>query len=183
MKTNNKQIWLEIGYQMIAEHGFTKVNVESIGRSIGKNKSSFYHYFGDWKGYVEALLHYHLSRAEDFALKINNCETIIPGMVEIFLDYKIDIFFHKQLRINRQNPLYAQCFESVYSLFETAIVEKWKSFLMLENRTFLATKILALISENFLLKITHTSYDYDWLHTYLFDVAKLINDIHSNSAE
>ena len=104
MKGKNRQIWLEKGYQMISEKGFTKVNVESIARTINKNKSSFYYYFGDWEGFEESLLEYHLSLAEEFAVKINNCANIIPDMLEVFLDYKTDIFFHKQLRINRDKP-------------------------------------------------------------------------------
>lgn len=183
MKGKNKQDWLEKGYQMISENGFTKANVESIARIVNKNKSSFYHYFGDWEGFEEALLAYHLSLAEEFALKINQCENIMPDMVNVFIDHKADIFFHKQLRINRGKPHYKKCFESVHNIFENAILEKWQFFLNLENHSFLAAKILVLLSENFLLKITYESYTYDWLYNYLLDVAKLVDDINSQSSK
>ncbi len=181
MKGKNKQIWLEKGYQMISENGFTKVNVESIARAVNKNKSSFYYYFGDWEGFEDSLLEYHLSLAEEFALEIRNCQSIIPGMVDIFLDYKTDIFFHKQLRINRDKPQFKKCFESVFNIFENAILETWKSFLMLEDQSFLAAKILALLSENFLLKITYENYTYQWMYNYLLDVAQLLEEINSKS--
>lgn len=153
MKSKNRQIWLENGYQMISKTGFAKVNVEPIARTINKNKSSFYHYFGVWEGFNEYLLEYHLYEAEKFALKINNCKNIIPDMVDVFLYHKTDIFFHKQLRINRDNPHFKRCFESVYNIFENAILEKWQSFLILENQSFLAAKILSLLRENFCSKL------------------------------
>ena len=166
---------------MISEHGFSNVKVESIARSVGNNKSSFYHYFGDWEGYEEALLAYHLELAEGFANRINECETIIPDMVNVFLDYKKDIFFHKQLRINRTKPHFKKCFETVFTIFEDAILDKWSSFLNLQNQSFLASKILVLLSENFLLKITFENYNSEWLYNYLFEVAQLVEDININS--
>ena len=181
MKGKSKQIWLEKGYGMISQKGFTNVNVESIARTINKNKSSFYHYFGDWDGYEESLLTYHLNLAEEFALKLNGCQHIIPDMVDIFLEHKTDIFFHKQLRINRDRPHFKKCFESVFNIFEKAILEKWKSFLMLENHSFLAAKILALLSENFLLKITYENYTQEWMYNYLLEVVQLVDDINSRS--
>ena len=181
MKVSSRQIWLEKGYEMISEHGFIKVKVETISKAIGKNKSSFYHYFGDWEGYEEALLNYHLSLTEIFAAKLSKCEEIIPGMINIFLEHKTDIFFHKQLRINRAKPNFKKCFEAVFQIFEDTILEKWKSFIMLQDQPLLASKILVLISENFLLRITSENYTYEWMQDYLMEIANLLGDIKPKS--
>jgi AcrR family transcriptional regulator len=177
MKEKSKQAWIKQGYEMISEHGFSKVNVEAIARVMNKSKSSFYHYFGDWEGFEKDVLEYHLKRAKAFAIEANKCESIIPGMLNLFLAHKADIFFHKQLRINREKPHYKRCFESAYGLFEHAILDEWIAFLKLEDQSFLAAKILTLVSENFLLQITHKNYNYPWLKNYLLEVSKLLLDI------
>jgi len=181
MKGKNKTQWIEKGYEMVSTNGFSNVKVESIAREMNKNKSSFYHYFGDWEGFEVELLDHHLRLAGAFALGVNDCQNIIPDVVNLFLEHKTDIFFHKQLRINRKEPHYKKCFESVYVLFENAFLEQWIIFLNLEDHSFLASKILTLISENFLLQITIENYNYDWLKSYLLDVSKLMLDMNSQA--
>lgn len=166
---------------MVSEHGFSKVNVEAIARIMNKSKSSFYHYFGDWEGFEDDLLAHHLTLAKEFANEVKNCESIIPDMLNLFLAHKTDIFFHKQLRINREKPHYKKCFQSVYELFENAILKEWIGFLNLEDQSFLAAKILTLLSENFLLQITHKTYNYSWLKNYLLEVSNLLLDITSQA--
>lgn len=181
MKGKNKIEWIEKGYQMIADDGFTHVNVEALARTLNKNKSSFYYYFGDWSGFEDALLEYHLQLSVEFAASANNCQSIIPDMINLFLEHKTDIFFHKQLRINRDKPHFKACFEKVYTMFENAILEEWVLFLNLESHSFLASKFLTLISENFLLQITHQNYTFDWLKNYLIETANLMQNMNSKS--
>jgi AcrR family transcriptional regulator len=93
MKGKSKQEWLEKGYQMVSQNGFTNVNVESIARSLNKNKSSFYYYFGDWTGFEEALLQYHLQLAKEFAADASKCQSIIPDMIDLFRDSQSGYLF------------------------------------------------------------------------------------------
>ncbi|MFT6210701.1 MAG: AcrR family transcriptional regulator, partial [Bacteroidia bacterium] len=51
---------------MVAYSGFGSISIESISRQVGKNKSSFYHHFGDTEVFKDELLTYHLLRAEQF---------------------------------------------------------------------------------------------------------------------
>jgi hypothetical protein len=102
-------------------------------------------------------------------------------MINLFLEHKTDIFFHKQLRINRDKPHFKACFEKVYTMFENAILEEWVLFLNLESHSFLASKFLTLISENFLLRITHQNYTFDWLKNYLIETANLMQNMNSKS--
>ena len=166
-----------MGYQLVSQKGFRSINIESLSRALKKNKSSFYHYFGSLEGYEEELLNHHLCEAKRFAEKASECTNIIPDMINLFLDHQTDIFFHKQLRINRQNPKYKACFTTVFQQFENAILKHWVSFLNMEQQSLLAGKILHLISENFLLQITHKTYHYEWLESYLKDMVKLMYDI------
>ena len=180
MKGKSKQEWIEKGYEMLATDGFSHVNVESIARSLQKNKSSFYYYFGDWEGFEEDLLNYHLHLAKDFAKSVEKCESVIPDIANLFIAHKTDIFFHKQLRINREKPLFKKCFETVYQLFEEAVKDTWSSFLNLEQHSYLSTKILALLSENFLLQITEDNFTYEWLSAYFLENSMLLRNMSSS---
>lgn len=168
---------------MVADSGFGSISVELISRQVGKNKSSFYHHFGDTEVFTDELLAYHLLRAEQFAKEVDLCESIKPGMINVFLLYKTDFFFHKQLRIERTNPEYKKCFEKVFELYETAVLEKWAVFLKLDNQQQLASTFLRLISENFLLQITQDSYTFDWLSNYLDEVAIMLSQLKPSVSE
>ena len=177
MKGKNRDSWIDVGYQSVAQKGFRSINIESLSRALKKNKSSFYHYFGSLKSYEAELLNHHLLEAKAFAKKANECSNIIPEMINLFIDHQTDIFFHKQLRINRQNPKYKACFTFVFQQFEEAILEEWIGFLNLQHQPLLARRILHLISENFLLQITPEHYNYHWLEDYLKDMVKLMHDL------
>ena len=177
MKGKSKQEWIEKGYQLVSENGFSKVNVELMARLLNKNKSSFYYYFGDGEGFEEALLAHHLKLANQFAADVSACQNILPDLLELFIAHKTDIFFHKQLRINRVKPHFKKCFETVFTMFEEAVHDKWVSFLNAEHHSFLAAKILTLLSENFLLQITHENFNYDWLNNYLLEASCFMQDL------
>lgn len=162
------------GYRKVSEEGVSSLTVESISRAIQKNKSSFYHYFGDLEVFESELLAYHLERTRAFAQEVGACETILPGLIKVFLAYKTDIFFHQQLRFNRENPTYKVCFEQVFRMFEEAVMDTWIQFLGLEQKKGLARTFLHFISENFLLKITQETFTEDWLKAYIEEVVTLL---------
>lgn len=176
MKNKGKYLWVEKGYELVSEVGFTKINIEFLSRELNKNKSSFYYYFGDWDGFEEELLAQHIAFGKLFEQEAKGCKRIIPDMIDLFLRSKTDIFFHKQLRINRQNARFKQCFENTYSMFENAIIEQWASFLNMRDQPILAGKILTLISENFLLRITNEDFTFSWMEDYLAEISNLMSD-------
>lgn len=183
MKGQKKLEWIEEGYRVVAEEGFNNLNIESIARSIDKNKSSFYHYFGDLDWFKSELLSYHLDRAKEFAEAINACKDIRPGIIEVFVAYKTDLFFHKRLRIHRSNPEYKKCFEKVYEMYESAVLVKWAHFLGLDNQPHLASNFLNLMAENFLLQITQDSYSAAWLDSYLQNASAILRQMNAGSGK
>lgn len=180
LKGKNKIEWIEKGCHMVAEHGFASVNIESISRAMNKSKSSFYNYFGDWEVFEELLLEHHFSEAKALANEAKTLKNITPDLIILFDKHKTNVFFHKHLRVHRDKPAYRKCFESVYNLFEDAILEQWCKFLQLENRSFLAAKTLKLLSENFFLQITFKTYNQKWLKQYLAEVSKLFLDLNTD---
>jgi AcrR family transcriptional regulator len=177
MSTTKTKPWIEIGYQLVAESGFNKLSVELISRKVGKNKSSFYHHFGELNVLISELLSHHLQRAKLLATELEGCESIRPGMIHVFLQFKVDFLFHKQLRIERGNADFERCFEEVHALFESAIEEIWAEYLQMGQQKQLSKTFLRLVSENFLLQITEENYTFDWLNSYLSEVAGMLNQL------
>jgi len=53
----NKEInWIENGYKAFAYEGPTSFKVERLAKATNKNKSSFYHFFGDMEVFTNKLL-------------------------------------------------------------------------------------------------------------------------------
>ena len=169
-----QQEWIEKSYLQVAEHGFGSLTVHSISRIVGKSKSSFYHYFGDLELFKQDLLDYHLERAKSFANEISKCEAIDPDFIHVFLKYKMDLFFHKQLRIFRNEAIYHTYIEKAFDLYEAAVMEKWNEHFGLTNQKFFSKKFKRFITEHFLLSITPQDFDVQWLRAYLKEIASLI---------
>ena len=100
-------------------------------------------------------------------------------MLDAFVDFKTDLFFHKQLRIHRRRPAFKACFEKVFEQFAAAVLDPWAFFLGLQNQKLLARAFLQLVAENFLLRITWEEYSYAWMEEYLDEVAVLLKQMHS----
>ncbi|MBT8220631.1 MAG: TetR/AcrR family transcriptional regulator [Bacteroidia bacterium] len=177
MKEQKKLEWITAGYEMIAQNGMKSIRIESIARQLNKNKSSFYHYFGDAEIFDDELLEYHTAQIRKFADRAKDCEHIRPDLLNLFIEHKTDLFFHKQLRINRHTPKYKACFERSFQQLEDAIIDKWADFLGLENKTLFARAFLNLIAENFLLQITENTFSYQWLDEYLDEVQGLLKQM------
>lgn len=179
MMSEKSQRWIEEGYDMISKTGISSIKVESIARKINKNKSSFYYYFGDTEQFLDELLAYHITRVEQFAVVAKACKQVRPDLLQLFVEYKTDFFFHKQLRINRDNPQMKKCFETAFEKVDQAIIEQWAAFLDLTSQPLLARTFLHLVAENFLLQITESTFNYQWLDNYLGDVNSIFRQMNT----
>ena len=56
MPAANRQAYFASALKVLAEHGFTELNVGTLCRALGVTSGSFYHHFGGWPGFVEQLL-------------------------------------------------------------------------------------------------------------------------------
>jgi AcrR family transcriptional regulator len=177
MSSQKSLLWIEEGYHLISQNGINSINIEFIARRINKSKSSFYHYFGDVEIFEAELLKFHINKVEQFAELAKNCKSIRPDLLRLFIEYKTDFFFHKQLRINRDNPAFKKCFETAFEKVAHAIIDNWTDFLGLKNQPLFAKTFLHLIAENFLLQITEQTFNYEWLNNYLDDINYILKQM------
>lgn len=174
----NKELqWRLKGYTLVSEKGIDKVSIELLATKVGSSKSSFYHFYGNFKNFTEALFKFHIEQSEALAHKIKLCENLAPDMLNVFLENKEDILFHKQIRIKRENEVYRDCFEKAYQKVEAAIFDKWIIHLDLSNQALFAKAFLNLVTDNFLLRITKKNFTYTWLENYLKEIKYLVTQI------
>ncbi len=179
MITDNNRVWIETAYGIFALEGPKGLRIESIARIIGKSKSSFYHHFADLGIFTDVLLGHHLDRAQDIALRMQRCERMDPDMLELLVDVKTDILFHRQLRIHRDVQSYRQYFEKAHAPIEEALLGVWSKALDLGARERLARIMLNLAVENFYLRVTAESLTREWLLHYLSEIRAMVDAMSS----
>ena len=178
---DKKSRWLKEAYTLVAENGMTKMNIESLANKVGSSKSSFYHFYSDAENFTAALFDYHIQRSKELGVKISACTNLRPDMIHVFIENQEDIFFHKQVRIKREDEVCKACFEEAYKKVESAIFDKWITHLGLSNQTMFAKAFLNLVADNFLLRITKNNFTYNWLENYIQEIGYLITQIDSTN--
>lgn len=177
--SKKRKEWIAKSYALVAEKGFERLNVNSISRLVGKSKSSFYHYFGDMELFKMKLLDFHVKQMNIFSAKISEGDNIYPDLINVFLEHQLDIFFHKQLRIHREDPTNKKHIEKIFQDYENAILEQWNNHFDLNHQKLFSRKFNRFISEHFFLSITHEEYSFDWLKNYLDKILDLIQHMKS----
>ena len=180
MTENNKQIWILEGYALFAKGGLNELKVEVMARQVKKSKSSFYHYFADLELFTELLLEYHIERAKIIAEKERLCKNVVPDLLHLLVEYKQDLLFNRQLRINRNNKAFELCFEKTTATVAEAIVGIWAEMLGLTDNINLANIVLNLSLENFYLQITEQTMTYDWLLKFTNDLQIMVKEFKKN---
>lgn len=166
--------WVLAGYTLFAKSGPSALKVEALARKVGKNKSSFYHFFADPDIFIDHLLDYHRERSRIMAEKEGECRNVDPELLMVILDFREDVLFNRQLRVHRNTPRYRKCLEQTNQEVAGAILEIWAEALGLSGQTQLAGVVLKLSLENFFLQITEDTLNYEWLSGYVGELRTMV---------
>jgi len=179
MIENKLTPWLKIGYTIFAYKGLNELKIEVLSRLVNKSKSSFYHHFADMEIYLDYLLNFHIKQAFMISEEIKNKNLNTEDILTLIIEHKDDIFFHKQLRINRDKKIFYNCFQKAYFYISNAFMEYWTKEVGLTNNTQISKELLDLIEENFYLSITEQNFTYNRLLDYMTNIKELINNLKS----
>jgi AcrR family transcriptional regulator len=183
MTENIKRPWILEGYKLFSKEGLKGLKVEVMSRKVDKSKSSFYHLFADVECFMEELLAFHLERAKIIAERERLCNSIDPALINLLLEVKEDLLFNRQLRVNRSNPAFKQCFEKANQLVGNAFLEVWAEEIGLGNKPKLAEIFLALVLENFYLQLTEETITYEWLSDYFKNIRLMVIEFNKEMVE
>ena len=101
------------------------------------------------------------------------CLRVVPDLLEILVEHKLDLLFNRQLRVHRSVPAFQKCFEEGYQKYEQASIEIWGSFFDLPPHRGFVRGVMHFFAENFLQKISLEDYSYEWLDQYLQELIHL----------
>jgi len=165
--------WIIKGYTTFAHDGPGGLKVERLARSVGKNKSSFYHHFADLEVFTSQLLDYHEAQAKILAEK-EAASKNEEELCDAVLEHKLDLLFNRQLRIHRDNEEFKKCFDQISAFAVPSMLPAWKKVIGLSENTYLAEMVLMLSLENFFLQITDETLTRPWLRAYFEKIRAMI---------
>ena len=177
MKEEKTLPWIHVGYELFAQDGPKALKVEVIARLVNKSKSSFYHHFADLEVFTELLFQYHLERAAIMGEREAACKNVDPELLEVLIEFKQDLFFNRQLRVNRHVPAFKQCFEKAGEIVGNSILGIWAEMLGLDGKSHLANIVLGLTIENFFLQMTEETMNYEWLSNYIKEIQFMVSQL------
>jgi AcrR family transcriptional regulator len=173
MTDNSKQIWIKLGYEIFALYGHSGLKIEPLAKKVGKSKSSFYHHFADLELFIDLLLKYHLEQSYIIADAEKSVNNIDPELINIFLDFKIDLLFNRQLRIHQNIKHFSDTLTQSNKIVGDAFVNVWVKDLNLKLNKKQVDSIFALALENFFLQINADNINYHWLSDYFGNLKKI----------
>lgn len=174
--TDSKDIWIKTGYECFALSGQSGLKIEPLSKKVGKNKSSFYHYFVDLDLYIDELLLYHIKQSYIIAEKEQNAKSITPELINIIVEHKTDILFNRQLRINRSNKKLHACLEKSNEIIGNGFVVLWVKELDLKVTQKQVESIFELALENFYLQVNDDNLNHQWLVAYFNNLKKIVKN-------
>ncbi len=180
IKQDIKLPWILAGYNLFWKQGINGLKIEVMAREVKKNKSSFYHHFADLEVFLEHLLNYHIERAKIIAERERQCKQIIPDLINALIEFKEDLLFSRQLRIQSNNIQFRNCYEKINDIVGDSVLEIWAEMLGLRNNQSLAKLVLKLSLDNFYLQITEESLTYEWLLNFISDFQTISEEFKNN---
>jgi AcrR family transcriptional regulator len=171
LKTTIQALWTEAGYDIFAREGIEGIQVERIARIIARNKSAFYHYFGDTEGYMKQLLVLHKEKARLFLADIRTVTTIDPDYLKLVVKHKIPVLFHIQL-IRTKNPEFVIVAQEIDNAENEVLQDVWMTYVGIHDNAELAGRYLNFVRDMFYTRMRF-SMDYVFLRD-LMTEAKLL---------
>jgi AcrR family transcriptional regulator len=175
--TPKKELWLNVGYEIFGRLGPKQLKIEKIAQKVGISKSSFYHHFADLDIFIEHLLEYHIRQSQVIAEKEKKAQNIDPELIQVLIEHKSDLLFNRQLRVNRENKVFAKILEESNRIVGGVFVAIWIRDLSLNITQKQIEGIFELALENFYLQINAENLNYDWLSAYFSNLKRIIQNL------
>jgi AcrR family transcriptional regulator len=173
MIIDNQQIWIKTGYEIFALKGQIGLKIEPLAKKVGKSKSSFYHHFADLDLFISFLLKHHIDQSYIIAFKEQSAINIDPELIDILLEYRIDLLFNRQLRINKNITLFEETLCKSNKIIGDAFKTAWSKDLNSKLSQTQIESVFTLAIENFYLQINPDNLNYKWLSEYFGNLKKL----------
>lgn len=178
-KPDSAKVWLDLGYKLFSEEGHEGLQVERLARILGRNKSAFYHFFGDKETYLGKLMEIHLKKEEDLASKLIKLKDFNPGFLSLMIENKEEILFQTHLVKNRDLKLFLDTYSEVNQKIEKIVSQIWVEFTGVSSEV--ATKYWRVIRDSFYARITSRSFNEDWLLKFVEEAKTILVEVQKDT--
>jgi AcrR family transcriptional regulator len=153
-KSETSQLWIETGYELFAYEGPNSIVIEKMARQLGKNKSGFYHHFGDHDLFFEELIKHHYQVIKHFCQEAAHLQHFDPDYLNLLVKYKTAAFVQMQMRRHMNISLFKEAFNTVRSQTEKEILPLWSAYIKLPDNPGLASALWNIIRDVFFMRLT-----------------------------
>jgi len=167
----SKEFWIAKGYKIYALNG--SIKIEQLAKAVGISKSSFYHHFADIECFFEDLINHHYSNCTALAKKEKECKLIFPELINILLDHKVDLLFHRQLRINRNVKVIETALLKSNLILGNYAVMLWAKEINLKLTTNQLNGLFEIATDDFYMRINKDNLDYQFLLNYFKNLSQI----------
>ncbi|HBK70614.1 MAG TPA: TetR/AcrR family transcriptional regulator [Flavobacteriaceae bacterium] len=168
-----KELWIQKGYEIYALNGFKSLKIEQLAKNVGISKSSFYHHFADLEYFLENLINYHYQRCSILAEKEEDCQSIYPELIDILIEHKIDLLFHRQLRINRNDKTSEIALTKSNQILGNYAVMLWAKEINLELNKSQLEGLFEIATDDFYMRINKDNLHYQYLSNYFKNLSQI----------
>ena len=179
--TNQKQ-WIETGFELFVREGHEGIQIERLSRILRKNKSGFYHYFGNLDNYFQALMQHHILLTDEFVADIEDAKDFDPGFLLAMVKHKEVVMGHMQLIRNRHIKLFADTFSETSRKVDLALLPLWIKHIEVTDNAEAALRYFEMIRDMFFSRITFETLHYDYLHAMASGAKTIILTLQKNNS-
>lgn len=170
--------WIATGYEIVAYQGLDKLSIKNLAQTLGVNRSSFYHYFGDMSIFMEELLSYHVAQAQRISVLEEECQNFDPDWIQLMIDHKTELLFNRQLRFHCEDPLFNKCFEQATQINFDKIRLHWSDFIGIHHHPDLALEIFQLSVRAFLFQMTEETLHIRRMQNFFQSIQLIVKQIY-----
>lgn len=171
-KNGSCQIWMDAGFEIFSEEGPSGIQVEGIAKKLNRNKSEFYHFFGDKETFIELLMKEHLGRLDMLSYQIRRIKHFDPEYLDFLMANRETVLFQMQLVRNRENTLFAFTLEQFSKRITAAVLPVWSNYL--GTTVTISGKLWGIIRDTFYSRVTAENFNFDWMSELSNEVRNLI---------
>lgn len=153
-KVSSQQAWVETGYSLFAKYGLDGIQVEPLARSLGMNKSGFYHYFGDRDAFLVAIMQHHIAQCELMAAEYKKMRDFEKDFVNIQMRFPTPIIVHMQLVRHKHVKVFTDYFNRINEFIDRSILPHWAEYVGLPHNLPLSLQYFEMIRDTFYSRVT-----------------------------
>lgn len=161
---DSKKSWIELGYELFSEEGHEGLQVERLARILNKNKSGYYHYFGDRDVFFNALMAEHLERAHAYAEQIKLIKDFDPEYIQLMVKNKVSVLFQMQLIKNREIKQFFETAQQVNEIIVPVMSPVFGRYLGVSPEE--AGRFWILLRDSFHSRVTSKTFSEEWISAF-----------------